>query len=400
MIARLTTLICLTISLVSCQKSPSELFVLEGQVENLKDSTTIELAYYSMINNKRQRTIDSAIVIDGKFRFEGKIKELTAAQLYFPDIAAARIYMEPTKMELWIDRNAPYAYKLSGTKVEVENRDLRKYTGPLDKNIFQNLTSTLNEIKQYNLLKENAPDRDSLKNVINNHLAEINIYRGAKDSVLYNVISQHPSYQIAPDLLYLLLEQGTFDVDTIKPIYNILPTPIKNSLTGKFTADKIKEEENKKNSSVGGIAPDFTRESSSGKSIRLSDFRNKNYVLLDFWASWCIPCLKEIPNVKKLYGKYQSKGLEVIGVSLDDDKSRWLEAVKKQNLNEWPQILSKEQQDKSVFEKDDLSEIYNFDGIPFYVLIDKNGKVIERWEHIGEEQQLILSNIFEPISSN
>lgn len=400
MIARLTALICLTISLVSCHKSSSELFVLEGQVENLKDSTTIELAYYSMINNKWQRTIDSAIVIDGKFRFEGEIEELTAAQLYFPDNAAARIYMEPTKMELWIDRNAPYAYKLSGTKVEVENRDLRKYTGPLDKNIFQNLTSTLNEIKQYNLLKENAPDRDSLKNVINNHLAEINIYRGAKDSVLYNFISQHPSYQIAPDLLYLLLEQGTFDVDTIKPIYNILPTPIKNSLTGKFTADKIKEEENKKNSSVGGIAPDFTRESSSGKSIRLSDFRNKNYVLLDFWASWCIPCLKEIPNVKKLYGKYQSKGLEVIGVSLDDDKSRWLEAVKKQNLNEWPQILSKEQEDQSVSEKDDLSEIYNFDGIPFYVLIDKNGKVIERWEHIGEEQQLILSNIFEPISSN
>ncbi len=400
MIARFTALICLTISLVSCQKSPSELFILEGQVENLKDSTTIELAYYSMINNKRQRTIDSAIVINGKFRFEGKIQELTAAQLYFPDIAAARIYMEPTKMELWIDRNAPYAYKLSGTKVEVENRDLRKYTGPLDKNIFQNLTSTLNEIKQYNLLKENAPDRDSLKNVINNHFAEINIYKGAKDSVLYNFISQHPSYQIAPDLLYLLLEQGTFDVETIKPLYSILPTPIKNSLIGKFTADKIKEEENKKNSSVGGIAPDFTRESSSGKSIRLSDFRNKNYVLLDFWASWCIPCLKEIPNVKKLYGKYQSKGLEVIGVSLDDDKSSWLEAVNKQNLNEWPQILSKEQQDQSVFEKDDLSEIYNFDGIPFYVLIDKNGKVIERWEHIGEEQQLKLSNIFESISSN
>lgn len=395
MIARITALICLTIMvLTSCQKSPSELFVLEGQVENLKDSTTIELAYYSMINNKRQRTIDSAIVIDGKFRFEGKIEELTAAQLYFPDNAAARIYMEPTNMELWIDRNAPYAYKLSGTKVEIENRDLRKYTGPLDKNIFQNLTSTLNEIKQYNLLKENAPDRDSLKNVINNHLAEINIYRGAKDSVLYNFISQHPSYQIAPDLLYLLLEQGTFDVDTIKPLYSILPTPIKNSIMGKFTADKIKEEENKKNSSVGGIAPDFTRESSSGKSIRLSDFRNKNYVLLDFWASWCIPCLKEIPNVKKLYGKYQSKGLEVIGVSLDDDKSRWLEAVNKQNLNEWPQILSKEQQDKSVFEKDDLSEIYNFDGIPFYILIDKSGKVIERWEHIGEEQQLKLSNIF------
>jgi len=82
MIARITALICLTIMvLTSCQKSSSELFVLEGQVENLKDSTTIELAYYSMINNKRQRTIDSAIVINGKFRFEGKIKELTAGSI-------------------------------------------------------------------------------------------------------------------------------------------------------------------------------------------------------------------------------------------------------------------------------------------------------------------------------
>jgi hypothetical protein len=117
MIARIATLICLIVGFVSCEQLPPDKFVIEGQVKNLKDSTAIELAYFTMQNNKWQRSIDSAIVIDGKFRFEGEIKGITAAQLSFPDISAARFYLEAARMKLWIDRNAPYAYKLSGTEV-------------------------------------------------------------------------------------------------------------------------------------------------------------------------------------------------------------------------------------------------------------------------------------------
>ena len=108
-------------------------------------------------------------------------------------------------------------------------------------------------------------------------------------------------------------------------------------------------------------------------------------VLVDFWASWCMPCLKEIPKMKEVYKKYNEKGLTIIGISLDRVKDSWSEAIRKNNLNVWPQILSSETNEKDEKENN-LSYLYNCDAIPFYVLIDKEGKVVAKWEHIGDVQ--------------
>ena len=108
-------------------------------------------------------------------------------------------------------------------------------------------------------------------------------------------------------------------------------------------------------------------------------------VYIDFWASWCMPCLKEIPKMKEVYKKYNEKGLTIIGISLDRVKDSWSEAIRKNNLNVWPQILSSETNEKDEKENN-LSYLYNCDAIPFYVLIDKEGKVVAKWEHIGDVQ--------------
>jgi thiol-disulfide isomerase/thioredoxin len=119
---------------------------------------------------------------------------------------------------------------------------------------------------------------------------------------------------------------------------------------------------------VGSPAPDFTVQDFSGKDIKLSSFRGK-VVLVDFWASWCGPCRKENPYVVSAYERYKSKGLEIFGVSLDKDKAKWMEAVKKDNLTWKHGSELKEWQSSFV-------PLYGITGIPFNVLLDKEGNIL------------------------
>ena len=128
-----------------------------------------------------------------------------------------------------------------------------------------------------------------------------------------------------------------------------------------------------KGSTVGSVAPDFELKDMQGNNVKLSSLRGK-YVLIDFWASWCGPCRKEIPNVKKVYDDYKEKGLQVLGVSIDKDEAKWRQAVKEEGL-EYLQLW-----DPSMI----TGKLYNYNGIPFIILIGPDGKILAR-QLRGEE---------------
>ena len=121
---------------------------------------------------------------------------------------------------------------------------------------------------------------------------------------------------------------------------------------------------------IGQFAPEISLPSPDGKEIALSSLKGK-LVLIDFWASWCGPCRKEMPNVVKIYSKFKNKGFEIYGVSLDQDKEKWMEAITKDGIN-WPQVSDLKYWDNVA------AKIYNVQGIPYTVLIDKEGKIIAK----------------------
>jgi len=120
----------------------------------------------------------------------------------------------------------------------------------------------------------------------------------------------------------------------------------------------------------GKVAPDFTLNDTKGKPVTLSSLRGK-IVLLDFWASWCGPCRRENPNVKKLYSKYKSKGFEVIGVSLDRKRAPWLAAIQKDELP-WIHVS-----DVKGW-KCAPAQLYKVRSIPATFLLDKEGRIIAK----------------------
>ena len=129
------------------------------------------------------------------------------------------------------------------------------------------------------------------------------------------------------------------------------------------------------NKSLAGDFKDAKLVTLQGDSVCLSDYVGKNkYVMVDFWASWCGPCMREMPNVKAAYAKYKSRGLEVVGISLDKDRNAWESAVKRVGAT-WPQMTDMSAGGSKA------ANLYGVQYIPYIVIFDKKGNIVAKNLH-------------------
>lgn len=251
--------------------------------------------------------------------------------------------------------------KLSKAKVQTKSAvyaDYKKYLdtlAPLDKQ----LAETMAQYKA--LMKAEVKDEAALKAVVDQYKSGEAAIAEAKKAF----IKEHSSKPVGAFIAHN--ESLSADFDKVKELLNALDEKLADN---EFYQAVEAKYDVLVRVSVGKEAPDFTLNSPEGKPVSLSSFRGK-LLLLDFWASWCGPCRKENPNVVKVYEEYKDKGFDILGVSLDNNKDRWLQAIKSDGLV-WNHVS-----DLKGW-KSEAAAIYSVRGIPHTILIDQNGVIIAK----------------------
>ncbi len=147
-----------------------------------------------------------------------------------------------------------------------------------------------------------------------------------------------------------------------RPMYESLSDAAKNSYYGKLVHDEIYPL-----GKPGDAVPAFAGKLSDGTATSLAELcKGKKYVLIDFWASWCKPCRKEIPNIKAIYDKHKANGFDIVSVSIDENENAWLKAVEKEELV-WPNLRDT---DKSIAQK------YHVSSVPTMYIVDGQGRLV------------------------
>ena len=163
------------------------------------------------------------------------------------------------------------------------------------------------------------------------------------------------------------LPWGELGVDVVLECTGFYTSKAKASAQGKAIAAQIAKLES---TAIGQIAPNFTITTPEGESISLYDIKGK-VKLIDFWASWCGPCRGENPHVVEIYKEYHPKGLEIFGVSLDNNKEAWVKAIADDGL------VWKHGSDLKGWQSAP-AQLYSVSGIPHTVLLDENNKIIAK----------------------
>ena len=382
--------------LLSCSV-PKDTFTLKGEISGAVEGEHITLLYPILKDGVWYEKELSTTVAEGEFLFEGELRELTFAHLVFDNMDEVLLFIEPRRMKINLERDRAYDFSLQGLAIENEFEAFRRWMGEIPRSLFEENRKVVEANEKWiEAAQKSDSTADSLMREFYDMVSDFYKVRDVELERCRGFLEEHIDYAIAPYTLYYLTLCGALSEKEAMAMYDRLPPLSRESGLGLLAKQRIELSASDAGGYEGDRAFDFERVDAGGDLIRMSDYISQGgYLLLDFWASWCVPCIEQMPNVKRLREEYCERGLHIIGISSDDDATAWRRAIEKYGLTAYPQVLSEERSEVRLF-FDELANVcdrYEVESIPCFVLIDDAGKIVARWQHFDEEIFELIENL-------
>ncbi|MBS1639552.1 MAG: AhpC/TSA family protein [Bacteroidetes bacterium] len=372
----------------NAQQKLNNNFFVKGTIEG-RDTGFIILKY---IDGNNKRIADTCTLKNGLFVFKGYINEPTLVNIIgkrksrsVDDPNFTEIFIEPDTISVYLKENEYKNVRVLNSKTNNEYYNLINKVKPFSIEKDSLFTTLLNLEKEESTNISKAI-KDSLKNIKSEIRFKMSSIKEKIKQIDIDFAKQNPTSFVSPFVLNTYTQ--VLSVGSLKEIYNRWSKPVQHSKQAQLIYKEIVKKES---NMIGGFASEFTFQTIYNKTINLSDFKDKQIVLIDFWASWCIPCREAFPELKKIYAEYSRKGLAIIAVTIDENLQTWRNAIQQDSIGQWYHTTATKQ--PKVKTEDDIIEKYETNGIPTQYLIDKNGKIIGKWFGYSEANEKELRKL-------
>lgn len=376
-VIKLTLITFIAIGFTSFKQIPLfDGYTITGTIKGV-DSGWVKLLRPIYLFDERAIVLDSTQLKDGKFTFKGKVD--------YEDFVAIQIVGKRMESRLFLE-NSPITIDLDATNAEEGSGYIKPViTGSKGQKLYELLSAKLDsikDVKKFAALKTIRPlaieakknkDDQVLQEQVKAKLLALEPLENELELELKKLriqfVKDFPNSTIPVYLLGISFSEIMLSREEMTSVYNLFQDNARKAR--KFSFIKKTYEDYVEKFSIGATVEDFTLKTIEGNDLTLSKVKGK-YILVDFWASWCIPCRASFPHLKEVYNKYKNDGFEVVAVATGDKDDKWRQAIEKDQTI-WNHVIDEEDGPQGK-----VAKAFGVPFLPTTYLLDNNRTIIGR----------------------